>query len=271
MYLRPPSHMLKRGGRICQCMQVGPKKMGSGHSPPSWYGPPAKCRRGKWCAARGRASAPRGAAKWSSWASRSRRCVAPCHTRFLACLSSSPLLKWSSITNGCTDFSNNYFNRAPTANIAVVDAFSVPSGQNVNVTPYQGVANSFLASTHPPPQIFSGKSADWADWKRRCELHTGVLNSVGGGVPEAYLLSRLENCLDPPSRAEVRGWSEMGATYPIIWGKLCTYFEKDVEESSRSAWENLSFDFKGKLGYCSVAQFFCAISHFDATPRCCKS
>ena len=52
----------------------------------------------------------------------------------------------------------------------------------------------------------------------------------------------------PPSRAEVRGWSEMGATYPIIWGKLCTYFEKDVEESTPSAWENLSLDFKGKLG-----------------------
>ena len=122
-----------------------------------------------------------------------------------------------------------------------------PLIQNQLVAPYYGMANSFLASTHPPPDPFSGKKGDWGDWKRRWILHVGVLNAVGCGVPDAFLLSRLENCLDPPTRSEVRAWSEGGSNYSEIWGKLCAYFEKDQEETTRVAWENLTLSFRGKL------------------------
>ena len=61
--------------------------------------------------------------------------------------------------------------------------------------------------------------------------------------------------LGHPSRCEVRAWAEAGATYPIIWERLCAYFGKDLEESTRVAWENLSLDFRGKLSSTQWRQF----------------
>ena len=36
-------------------------------------------------------------------------------------------------------------------------------------------------------------------------------------------------------------------TYLSIWEKICKYFERDCEETSRAAWENLTLSFRGKL------------------------
>ena len=157
-------------------------------------------------------------------------------------------VQWSS--QGAVPGVANAFVGAPLP-IVGNSPISAPSAVVSTITsgnPYAGVANSFLATTHPLPEIFTGMRSDWPDWKRRWETYASVLGSAGsGGVPDAFLLSRLESVLDPPSRAELRSMSEMGMTYLPIWAKICNYFERDCEETSRSAWENLSLNFKGKL------------------------
>ena len=143
-----------------------------------------------------------------------------------------------------------------TATISAVGTLpNLPNPQNQVTVPYYGIANSFLASSHPPPEPFTGKRGDWGDFKRRWETHVGVLNAVGGGVPDAFLLSRLESCLDPPTKCEVRSWSEAGVAYSLIWNRLCTYFEKDSEETTRAAWESLALKFQGKLSSAEWRQF----------------
>ena len=157
-------------------------------------------------------------------------------------------VQWSS--QGAVPSVSNAFVGAPLP-IVGNSPISAPSAVVSTITsgnPYAGVANSFLATTHPLPDIFTGMRCDWQDWKRRWETYASVLNSAGsGGVPDAFLLSRLESVLDPPSRAELRSMSEMRMSYLAIWAKICNYFERDCEETSRSAWENLSLNFKGKL------------------------
>ena len=74
-----------------------------------------------------------------------------------------------------------------------------------------------------------------------------VLIAAGGGVSDAFLLSRLEQVMDPASRAEIRAQQEAGDPYHVIWQRLRVFFEKDSDETARSAWENCQLRFRGKM------------------------
>ena len=140
-------------------------------------------------------------------------------------------------------------------------------GSFVSANPYMGMANSILTTTHQPPEQFSGQKADWPDWKRRWDTHVGVLSSGGGTLPDAFLASRLESVLDPPSREELRGMLEAGASYQKIWEHFCTFFGEDSEETSRAAWEGLQLVYRGKISSSEWRSFSAKfLTHMKRTP-----